>query len=48
MPSNIGSVQKSTIGSGFLDSIGEGKDQFTVAKGFLADIGNEFLKNLEM
>ena len=46
MPSNIGSVQKSTIGSGFLDSIGEGKDQFTVAKGFLADIGNEFLKNL--
>jgi hypothetical protein len=46
MPSNIGSVQKSTISSGFLDSIGEGKDQFTVAKGFFADIGNEFLKNL--
>jgi hypothetical protein len=40
MPSNIGSVQK------ILD-IGEGKDQFTIAKGFFTDIGNEFLLNLE-
>ena len=40
MPSNIGSVQK------ILD-IGEGKDQFTIAKGFFTDIANEFLLNLE-
>jgi len=40
MPSNIGSVQK------ILD-IGEGKDEFTIAKGFFSDIANEFLLNLE-
>jgi len=40
MPSNIGSVQK------ILD-IGEGKDEFTIAKGFFTDISNEFLLNLE-
>lgn len=46
MPSNIGSVQKSTIGSGFLDSIGEGKDEFTFANSVFADYGNKFLLNL--
>jgi len=46
MPSNIGSVQKSTIGSGFLDSIGNGKDEFTFANSVFADYGNKFLLNL--
>ena len=46
MPSNIGSVQKSTIGSGFLDSIGEGKDQFTFVNTVFEEYGKQFLLNL--
>jgi len=46
MPSNIGSVQRSTIGSGFLDSVGEGKDEFTFANTVFEEYGKQFLLNL--
>jgi len=46
MPSNIGSVQKSIIGSGFLDSIGEGKDEFTFVNTVFEEYGKQFLLNL--
>jgi len=46
MPSNIGSVQKSTIGSGFLDSVGEGKDEFTFVNTVFEEYGKQFLLNL--
>jgi len=46
MPSNIGSVQRSTIGSGFLDSVGDGKDEFTFANTVFEEYGKQFLLNL--
>jgi hypothetical protein len=46
MPSNIGSVQRSTIGSGFLDSVGEGKDEFTFVNTVFEEYGKQFLLNL--
>ena len=46
MPSNIGSVQRSTIGSGFLDSVGDGKDEFTFVNTVFEEYGKQFLLNL--
>lgn len=46
MPSNISAVQQRAVDSGFIDTIGEGKDMFEAVEGVFEQYGKEFLLNL--
>jgi hypothetical protein len=46
MPISISGVQKGAISSGFLDGIGEGKDDFTFVDSTFNEFGKKFLINL--